>query len=89
MGGPFLDDQHPEIDYPCRWTYRIIGSDEARMRAAVAEIVGATEHTLVEGLQSSGGKYRSLQLDLLVVDDAQRLAVFAALGKHPDVRFVL
>lgn len=89
MSGPFLDDQHPEIAYPCRWSYRIIGADEARLRAAAIAIAGQAEHTLERGLESSGGKYRSLQLDVLVVDEAHRIAVFTALGKHPDVRFVL
>ncbi|MBI5432777.1 MAG: DUF493 domain-containing protein [Planctomycetes bacterium] len=89
MSGPFSSDEHPEIVYPCRWSYRIIGADELRLRAAAAAIAGEAEHTLVPGLESSGGKYRSLQLDVLVRDEEHRLSVFAALGKHPDVRFVL
>ena len=89
MTGTFAADQHPEIEYPCRWSYRIIGADETRLRAAAALVVGDAEHTLVLALQSSGGKYRSMQLDVLVRDDAHRLAVFAELGKHPDVRFVI
>ena len=59
------------------------------MRAAASAAAGDAEHTLELGLSSSGGKYRSLQLDVLVRDEAHRLAVFAALGGHPDVKFVL
>ncbi|MCE9594740.1 MAG: DUF493 domain-containing protein [Planctomycetes bacterium] len=85
----FDDGRRPEITYPCRWSYRVIGADEVRLRAAAEEVLGRTEHTLVLALQSSGGKYRSLELDVLVRDEAHRLAVFDALVKHPDVRFVI
>jgi uncharacterized protein len=85
----FDDGRRPEIAYPCRWSYRVIGSDEVRLRAAVVAVVGENEHTLVLALQSPGGKYRSLELNVLVSDEAQRLAVFDALVKHPDVRFVI
>ena len=84
----FLDGRKPEIDYPCTWSYRIIGADELRMRTAVREIVGQAEHELTLGLESAHGKYRSLQLELVVESEARRLEIFAALTRHPDVRFV-
>jgi putative lipoic acid-binding regulatory protein len=84
----FLDGRKPEIDYPCTWSYRIIGADELRMRMAVREIVGAVEHELTMGLESAGGKYRSIQLELVVESEERRLSLFAALTRHPDVRFV-
>jgi len=84
-----FDGRRPEIAYPCRWSYRVIGADAQRLRDAVAEVVGGAEHTLALGLQSAGGKYRSLELEVLVSDEEHRLRVFDALAKHPDVRFVL
>lgn len=84
-----LEGRKPQIDYPCTWSYRVIGMDEARMRAAVLEIVGAAEHTLTLERESSAGKYRALQLDLLVRDEAHRLLTFERLAKHPEIRFVL
>jgi putative lipoic acid-binding regulatory protein len=84
----FLGGRKPQIDYPCTWSYRIIGLDELRMRLAVREIVGEREHSLTFGLESAHGKYRSLQLELEVSDEAHRLRIFSALKNHPDVRFV-
>jgi putative lipoic acid-binding regulatory protein len=81
--------QRPEIEYPCRWSYRIIGADEERLRAAASQVVGDAPHSLARGRESSGGKYRSLELDVLLRDEEHRLALFEALGEHPDVRFVL
>ena len=84
---PF-DERKPEIDYPCPWSYRIIGSDEAQMRVAVREIVGERDYKLELSNESHGGKYRSLELEVVVVDEAQRLAIFDALRKHAQIRFV-
>jgi len=85
----FLDGRKPEIRYPCVWTYRIIGWDEPRLRAVVAEVVGDGEHRLLLARESSTGKYRTLQLELEVRDEAHRTDIFTLISQHPDVRFVL
>lgn len=83
-----FDDQKPEITYPCAWSYRVIGADETRLRAVVREVVGDLEHSLRLANESAHGRYRSLALEIVVRDEAQRNAIFRALGAHPDVRFV-
>ncbi len=84
-----FEGQTPEIHYPCTWTFRIIGADEGALRVAVLEIIGETEHTLVLANQSSHGRFRSLELELVVRDDAHRLGIYEALGRHKAVRLVL
>lgn len=84
-----FDDRKPEIAYPCPWTYRIIGLDEAHLRVAVVEVVGETPHTLRPGNTSNGGKYRSLNLELQVEDETHRLRIFQTLSTHPAIRFVI
>jgi len=84
-----LDGRKPEITYPCSWTYKVIGLDEASLRLAVAEVVGDCVHTLTAGNESAGGKYVSLALDAQVEDEAQRLEIFKRLAQHPAVRFVI
>ena len=81
-------DQKPEIHYPCAWSYRLIGVDEQRMRAVVAAVVGEAEHSLRLANESSHGRYRSLALEVVVRDEAHRLALFEAFSASPDVRFV-
>ncbi|MCC7012462.1 MAG: DUF493 domain-containing protein [Planctomycetes bacterium] len=88
MGNP-LEGRRPTIEYPCTWTYRVIGRDELLVRAALVELVGVAEHTLTLSAQSSSGKYRTLQLDVTVRDEAHRLELFARIAQHPDVRFVV
>lgn len=84
-----LDDERPEIDYPTAWTYRIICAEEDPVRRAVIVLMGGLEHTLVEVHVSSAGRYRSLQLELEVRDEAHRNEVFRALTGMPGVRMVI
>lgn len=84
-----FEGRRPEILYPCLWPYQVIGSDEQALRAAVLEVIGEAPHNWKPGHVSKGGKYRSLGLELRVEDEAERLAVFERLSRHPAIRFVL
>jgi uncharacterized protein len=76
------------IDYPCRWVYKVIGPDEARMRAAIAEVIpGGWEITASRS--STTGKYLSLDVTVQVEDEASRLSIYEALRKDPSVKVVL
>ena len=87
---PFdFDGKHPEILYPCPWTYQLIVQDEELVRPLVAELAGSDAHTLELSRESTGGKYHSLRFVLTVRDEEHRLRVFEALRSHPGVRFVL
>lgn len=41
--------EHLEIEYPCLWQYRLIGEDEDRLRAALAECVDPARCTIEIG----------------------------------------
>ena len=45
--------------------------------------------TLHIGRHSSGGRYVSLHLSLVVRDEAQRLAIYEHLVRHEAIRFVV
>ncbi len=83
-----FDNEKPEISYPCAWSYRVIGADEVRLRAVILEVIGEADHSLRLANESSQGRYRSMNLEVVVRDEEHRNSIFAALGKHPDVRFV-
>ena len=84
-----LPDRRPEIEYPALWSYQVIGTDEGLVRRAVGEVVLERAHTLKLTKTSRTGKYCSLLLEVTVVDEAERLALFEALAAHADVRIVL
>jgi hypothetical protein len=89
MAQVFDGDDKPDIDYPVSWSYKVVGSDEERVRVAIVGIVGALEHTLEPSNKSRTGKYVSLALVVVVSDEAQRLRIGQELHLHADVKFVL
>lgn len=78
-----------EIEYPCPWNFKVIGREEEHMRQAIAEIVGNSDYTLTFSNQSRYGKYCSLNLDMVVLDEPHRLNIFEALRRHRSIRIVL
>jgi putative lipoic acid-binding regulatory protein len=79
----------PKIDYPCRWSYKLVGPDEAAIRLAIAEIVAEREHEISLSRASRTGKYVSLKADVLVHDHDERRGLANAFNDHPAVKFVL
>ena len=79
----------PEIEYPCPWNFKIIGREEEHMRRAIAEIVGDSDYILTFSNQSMHGKYCSLNLDMLVIDESHRLNIFESLRHHRSIQIVL
>ena len=79
----------PEIDYPCRWTYRVIGRGEAPIRARIAHVVGDRAHTLAPSQTSAAGRYVSLVLELEVRDASDRDRIFADLLADPAIVTIL
>ena len=84
-----MTDREPLIEYPCRWSFRIIGTSEELVRAAISAAVGDLSHEVVFSNVSSAAKYVSLQLHLVVQDDAHRLEVYQLLGARPGIKSVL
>ncbi len=79
----------PEIDYPCRWQFRIIGEERAAMVEAIATLTGIPADEIAEANVSSGGRYLSLKIELVVHDDDERLGFYRLLAAHPAIRMVL
>lgn len=84
-----LEGQQPEISYPSHWRYQVIGADPEAIAVAIADVVGSAEHTVSEGRTSSGGKWRSIGLVVLVEDEAQRHSIYHGLQQHEAIRVVL
>jgi putative lipoic acid-binding regulatory protein len=81
--------QRPEINYPTRWTYVVVGQGEEELMAHIARSVGDADHVKNTSRTSTGGRYVSIEVTVLVTDEEQRLVLFRALGNHPAVRVVI
>jgi putative lipoic acid-binding regulatory protein len=84
-----FDGQELELEFPHRWTYRLIGTEEALLRAAVAEVVAGRDHTAALVSESRTGRYRTLEVIVLIESHDERRSLGQAFHEHPHVRFVL
>ncbi len=81
--------EKPEIIYPCPWGYRLIGTSETEIRAAVARAVGDAAHELELSNTSAQGRYVAMKLTVQVQDEDQRLGIDKELNADPAIRMVL
>lgn len=80
---------HLQIEYPCRWVYKVIGRDPQAIRRAVMELIEIDGVTLESSHRSSGGKYVSINVAVTVRNERERTGIYEALKRHRDVRLVL
>ncbi|HYW78120.1 MAG TPA: DUF493 domain-containing protein [Thermoguttaceae bacterium] len=79
----------PEVDYPCQWVFKVIGTDEPALRRAIHDTIADRAHQLNMSNRSRGGKYCSLKLSIQVEDEADRDTIFEALRDHEHVTTLL
>jgi putative lipoic acid-binding regulatory protein len=84
-----LEGCKPEIDYPCVWQYKVIGMERKAVQAALSEKLGDAPYSLSESRTSRQGKYISLNLELTVHNEEQRLYLYSALTADPSIKLVL
>ena len=79
----------PKIEYPCTWSFKIIGSDTAQITGAIVVMLEAFEYQFSESRQSRTGKYTSWNLSVHVKSEQERLAIFSGLKRIPSVKVIL
>ncbi|MDQ3037592.1 MAG: DUF493 domain-containing protein [Myxococcota bacterium] len=79
----------PVLTYPLEWEYRVIGADEAEVRAAIARVMGARVHVVAESVKSRAGRWVSVHVDLVVQTEQERDQLHADLVADPAVRLVM
>jgi putative lipoic acid-binding regulatory protein len=84
-----MEQRRPRIDYPLRWTYKVIGSDAREIGNAVAGVLEGRDYELSFSNFSPRGRYLSMTLEVLVESDEVRNRIFASLGALPEVKIVL
>ena len=84
-----MSEQKPEITYPCSWGYRVIGTEAAPMKNAIESVVSQKKYKLKDSNKSSGGKYVSMALSLVVDSEEERLSIYESLKASDEIRMVL
>jgi putative lipoic acid-binding regulatory protein len=78
-----------QIEYPCQWLYKIIGSDREKLHQALLEIVSDNSRDISPSNSSHSGKYHCLNLEVTVQSEEERNSIYMALKAHPQVKMVL
>ncbi len=81
--------QKLELEYPCNWTYKVIGKEREVLEKAVHDVICDRTHTLEHSNQSCSGTYLSMNLDLLVHNEEDRNFIYEALKAHQNIKMVL
>ena len=84
-----LNNKKPEINYPCLWQYKVIGTDREEILGSIRSIIGDIEHTISESKKSSKGKYLSVNLELEVESEEMRNSIFGKLQVHASIKMVI
>lgn len=81
--------QQQGLDYPCQWSFRIIGRDPELMKRHVAGYMKQTRYRLTASNTSRSGKYVSLNLETKVSSEEDRNQLYADLKNLSCVTLVL
>lgn len=80
--------QKPQIQYPCEWYYKIIGSDRELIIDTLSVVLKGFTYQFNESRQSRTGKYISFHVSLRVSSEEERNKIFLMLKDIPTVRVV-
>lgn len=83
------ESNKPQIEYPCVWSYKIIGANVEQMVSAVEEVIIDFEYDLTPSNISRKANYFSLNLTVNVPSEHVRDRIFQKLTKHPAIKFVI
>ena len=79
----------PAIDYPTKWGYKVIGIDVDKLLKAVEEATPGLNYEVTPSNISSGEKYYSLNVTVMVPSEVVRDLIFQKLSEHRDIKMVI
>jgi len=78
-----------ELEYPCSWSYKLIGYEKKAIQKAIHDVILKREHNLTHSNASKAGKYVSMNLDLVIQNEDERNFIYEALKAHQNIKMVL
>jgi len=87
-----LDDKmqdKPEIIYPTKWGFKLIGRDKEALLKCIKEVMGEKNHHCSLGNKSKTGKFHSYNANCTVDSEEERKRIFKYFQEHDDVNMVI
>jgi Uncharacterized conserved protein len=79
----------PQIHYPTRWGFKLIGRDKKKLLVCIKEAMGEKEHLCSMGNASKTGKFHSYNASCEVESKEERDRIFKYFQDHKDVDMVI
>ena len=83
------NSKKPNIEYPCDWHYKVIGTDVDEMIKLIDQIAEGMDYKISSSNISSKGNYFSINLTVFVTSEVIRDIIFAKLKENEFVKMVL
>ena len=81
-------EKRPEINYPCEWSYKIIGTNVDKILEAIESAVSGLKYDVTPSNISKKGNYYSLNLTLTVPNEVVRDLIFQKLDSSDSIKIV-
>lgn len=82
-------DHKLKLEYPCTWTYKIIGVNQDEMKAAVLGIIQDRVCSVTLSRSSENAKYHCLNVEVTVESESHRQIIYDSLKTHRAIKIVL
>ena len=84
-----LNGKKLELEYPCKWCYKIVINKNDNAKKISKEVLADKNHNISESKTSKKGKFKSYNIDLTVKDEKERLNLYNKFKNHKDVIMVI
>jgi len=84
-----LNNHKLELDYPCKWVYKIVILHEHNANAIARNVLNDREHKVTKSKVSSKGKFKSYAIDLIVTSDEDRENLHKEFHTHKNVKMIV
>jgi putative lipoic acid-binding regulatory protein len=81
--------QRPEIEYPCKWSFKVIGNDVDKILEAIEEASGGLKYDVTPSNISRNGNYFSLNFKVEVPSEIVRDLIYQKLGSNSNIKIIL
>ena len=79
----------PDLVYPCKWSYKVICTSEGKAREAIGWALEGKEYEIISVKASRNQGFFSVECELEVETEAERLDIYEKLKQYPDVKMII
>ncbi len=83
------NSKRPEIQYPTKWQYKVIGTDLDEIISAIEKAAGNLKYEIIPSNISENSKYYSVNFSVVVGSESIRDNIFQKLSSNEHIKIVM